>query len=95
MNQVRPITAKGYKQLEEELAKLITVEREKIKTTLQEARALGDLKENAEYHSAKERQALNEGKIAQLQSALVQAKVVDTSSITSEKIVFWGHGSSL
>ena len=49
---------------------------------------MGDLKENAEYHAAKEKQALNEGKIAELQSIMVKSKSVDTSSIISNKIVF-------
>lgn len=82
------MTVSGKLKIETELDHLVKVEREKIKTALQEARELGDLKENAEYHSAKEKQALNEGRIAELQSVLATAKVVDVSSIESDRIVF-------
>ena len=88
MNGQFPITKEGLDRLKQELGRLIRVEREQIKKALQEARALGDLKENAEYHTAKEKQALNEGKIAEFQAVIAQSKVVDTSSINSEKIVF-------
>ena len=88
MNGQSPITKKGFIRIQEELDRLIKVEREQIKKALQEARALGDLKENAEYHSAKEKQALNEGKIAELQGVIATAKVVDTSTVESERIVF-------
>lgn len=83
-----PMTVVGKKQLEEELARLIKVDREEIKTALAEARALGDLKENAEYHAAKEKQSLLEGKIAELQSRLGQAQVIDVQKLKGDKIVF-------
>ena len=88
MTPQSPITKQGLKKIQQDLDHLLKVEREKIKKSLQEARELGDLKENAEYHAAKEKQALNEGKISQLQSLLATSKVVDTSSIISNKIVF-------
>ena len=88
MNRQNPMTKDGFARLQEELDHLIKVERESIKKALQEARALGDLKENAEYHSAKEKQGLNEGKIAELQSVLANANVVEPATIVSEKIVF-------
>lgn len=83
-----PITKAGKDKIEEELNHLIKVEREKLKETIAEARELGDLKENAEYHAAKERQGIIEGRIAQLQGVLARARVVDVSKIKSEKIVF-------
>jgi transcription elongation factor GreA len=83
-----PITLAGKNKLEAELSQLVKVEREEIKIAISEARALGDLKENAEYHSAKEKQAIIEGRIAQLQGILARARVVEVSSIKSSKIVF-------
>lgn len=82
------MTLTGKEEIENELKHLITVEREKLKVALQEARALGDLKENAEYHSAKERQSLIEGKILDLQSKIARARIVDVKKISSEKIIF-------
>ena len=83
-----PSPKKVFPEFRRNWARLIKVEREQIKKALQEARALGDLKENAEYHSAKEKQALNEGRIAELQAVVANSRVVDTASIDSEKIVF-------
>ncbi len=83
-----PITLKGKKLLEDELKNLITVEREQIKQAISEARELGDLKENAEYSAAKERQSIIEGRILDVQSKLARGRVVDTMNIKSEKIVF-------
>ncbi len=83
-----PITLKGKRLLEDELKHLITVEREQIKQAISEARELGDLKENAEYAAAKERQSIIEGRILDVQSKLARGRVVDTMNIKSEKIVF-------
>ena len=83
-----PITANGEKKLQDELNQLIKVDREEIKQKISEARELGDLKENAEYHSAKEKQALLEGRISQLQGILAGSQVIDPTSIKSDKIVF-------
>ena len=83
-----PITANGEKKLKDELNQLIKVDREEIKQKISEARELGDLKENAEYHSAKEKQALLEGRISQLQGILAGSQVIDPTSIKSDKIVF-------
>lgn len=83
-----PITKAGKDKIEDELNHLVKVEREKLKETIAEARELGDLKENAEYHAAKERQGIIEGRIAQLQGVLARARVVDISRIKSDKIVF-------
>ena len=83
-----PITLKGKKKIEEKLEYLIKVEREKLKKTIAEARSLGDLKENAEYHSAKEKQALVEGNIARLQGVLANAQVIDINKIKNDSVVF-------
>jgi len=82
------MTLNGRKLLEEELNQLIRVEREDIKQAIAEARELGDLKENAEYAAAKERQSIIEGRILDLQSKLARARVVDVSTLKSDKIVF-------
>jgi transcription elongation factor GreA len=83
-----PMTVLGKKMLESELGQLIKVEREDIKQAISEARELGDLKENAEYAAAKERQSIIEGKIMDLQSKLARARVIDIHTITLDKIVF-------
>ena len=88
MAQENPITKNGLTQIQKELDHLIKVEREQLKVTIQEARELGDLKENAEYHAAKEKQALVEGRISQLQAIIATARVVDISKLKSDKIVF-------
>jgi len=83
-----PMTAFGKKLLENELDQLIKVDRESVKQAIAEARELGDLKENAEYSAAKERQSHVEGRIQELQSKLSRARVVETGNIKGEKIVF-------
>lgn len=83
-----PITLAGKNKLEAELNQLVKIEREEIKIAISEARELGDLKENAEYHSAKEKQAIIEGRIAQLQGIMARSRVVEVSKIKSTKIVF-------
>ncbi len=83
-----PITLKGKIQIEKELETLIKVDREHIKQKISEARELGDLKENAEYQTAKERQSMIEGRILQLQGILASAKVIDISQVNHDTIVF-------
>lgn len=83
-----PITLAGKIKLEAELTQLVKVEREEIKVAIAEARELGDLKENAEYHAAKEKQGIIEGRIAQLQGIMARSRVVEVSKIKSKKIVF-------
>lgn len=83
-----PLTMFGKKLLEDELKQLITVEREQIKQAISDARELGDLKENAEYSAAKERQSIIEGRILDVQSKLARGRVVDVSNLNTEKIVF-------
>lgn len=86
--QETPITKSGYEAVEKELSQLIKVDREEIKKAISEARELGDLKENAEYHSAKEKQALIEGRISQLQGIIASAKVVDPAQMNGDRVVF-------
>ncbi len=88
MMKESPITQEGLEKIKTELDHLIKVEREGLKTTIAEARELGDLKENAEYHAAKEKQSHVEGRIMQLQSIVGSAQVVDVSKIQSSVIVF-------
>lgn len=83
-----PITLAGKNKLEAELNQLVKVEREELKVAIAEARELGDLKENAEYHAAKEKQGIIEGRIAQLQGILARSRVVEVSKIKSTKVVF-------
>ena len=82
------MTVYGKKILDEELERLIKVDRENIKQAISDARALGDLKENAEYHAAKDRQALVEGRILDIQSKINRARVIDISVLSGEKVVF-------
>jgi transcription elongation factor GreA len=88
MEKNTPITREGYEKLNRELEQLIKVDREEIKKVIAEARELGDLKENAEYHSAKEKQALLEGRIGALQGIMASCQIIDIKSIESDKIVF-------
>ena len=83
-----PITKEGYDKVQDELNHLIKVVREELRITISEARELGDLKENAEYHAAKEKQGHIEGRIAELQGKLAGAKVIDPTQSKSERIVF-------
>lgn len=84
-----PITAKGAEQLREELKRLKTVERPRITAAIAEARAHGDLKENAEYHAAREQQSFTEGRIKDINGKLSHAHVVDITTITySGKVIF-------
>ena len=83
-----PMTPDGHKKLKEELNDLIKVQRPDNVQAIAEARAHGDLSENAEYHAAKERQSFIEGRIQEIQGKLAKAHVVDPSSINQEKIAF-------
>ena len=82
------MTAEGKKNLEKLLKKLIEEERPKVIQAIKEARAHGDLSENADYDAAKEQQALLEGRIAELSEKLATAQVVDLSKLKSDKITF-------
>lgn len=83
-----PITTSGYAALEAELKRRQQVERPRIITAIAEARALGDLSENAEYHAAKEAQSLNEGRILELEGLISRAEVFDTSRMSGTTVKF-------
>ena len=84
-----PITAQGAQRLRAELDELKSVQRPAVINAIAEARAHGDLKENAEYHAAREQQGFIEGRIKQLESELSHAQVIDVSSLNvGDKVVF-------
>ncbi len=83
-----PITREGYDKIVRELKNLKSVERPANIRAIEEARAHGDLSENAEYHAAKERQGFLEGRIRDLEDKISRAQVIDISKICEEKIVF-------
>ncbi|HET9035573.1 MAG TPA: transcription elongation factor GreA [Myxococcaceae bacterium] len=83
-----PITASGLRRLKEELKQLQTVERGKISKEIEVARAHGDLRENAEYHAAKEKQSHIEGRIVSLNDWIARAEVIDVSKLSGDKVVF-------
>ncbi|HYQ71743.1 MAG TPA: transcription elongation factor GreA [Gammaproteobacteria bacterium] len=89
MSKKVPITARGAEKLREELSRLKTVDRPRIIAAIAEARAHGDLKENAEYHAAREQQSFAEGRIKEIESKLSHAHIVDVSTMNaSGKVVF-------
>jgi len=83
-----PMTTNSFNLLEEELKKLKSEDRPNVIKAIAEAREHGDLSENAEYHAAKEQQSFIEGRILELEDKLRRAEVIDTSTISSEKIIF-------
>ncbi|MBI4848415.1 MAG: transcription elongation factor GreA [Nitrospirae bacterium] len=83
-----PMTPGGHQKLKDELDRLIKIERPQNIKAIAEARAHGDLSENAEYHAAKERQSFLEGRIQELQSKIALAEVIDPSKITQSKVAF-------
>ena len=84
-----PLTLKGAERLREELDRLKTVERPRIIEAIAEARAHGDLKENAEYHAAREQQGFVEGRIQEMEATLSYAEVIDVSKLAAgSRIVF-------
>jgi transcription elongation factor GreA len=83
-----PMTADGYKSLEKEVNELKTVERPSIIKMIAEARAHGDLSENAEYHAAKERQAFVEGRVIELEDMIGRAEVIDVSRLSGTTVKF-------
>lgn len=88
MSDREPMTTTGYQKLKEELKDLKTVQRPKVSKEIEEARAHGDLSENAEYHAAKEKQSFIEGRIKEIDSRLALADVIDPTSLGGEKVVF-------
>ena len=85
-----PITVNGLEKLKEELVFLKERKRPEIVEAISEARSHGDLKENAEYHAAKEQQAHNEGRIQQVEDIIARANVIDVTKINNEGKVIFG-----
>jgi len=83
-----PITKEGYAALKKELERLKSVERPSVIRAIEEARAHGDLSENAEYDAAKERQGFVEGRIGELGHKIAKADVIDPKTVSTESVVF-------
>ena len=88
MEEKIPMTTNGYNDLTNELKRLKFEERPRIVAAIEEARAHGDLSENAEYHSAREQQSFNEGRIMELESALAHAQVINVKELSGDKVLF-------
>jgi transcription elongation factor GreA len=84
------MTAQGAQRLRDELHRLKTVERPRITNAIAEARALGDLKENAEYHAAREQQSFTEGRIADIEGKLGSAEIIDVTAVNAQGRVVFG-----
>ncbi|MEO9613391.1 MAG: transcription elongation factor GreA [Nitratireductor sp.] len=87
MNKV-PMTVPGFEALKEELRWRQQEERPRIIEAISEARAHGDLSENAEYHAAKEAQSLNEGRVGELEDMIARAEVIDVSKLSGDTVKF-------
>lgn len=85
-----PMTEEGARRLREELHRLKTVDRPRITNAIAEARALGDLKENAEYHAAREQQSFAEGRIAEIEGKLANAEIIDVTKVNAQGRVVFG-----
>ncbi len=85
-----PMTAEGARRLREELARRKGEDRSRITAAIAEARAHGDLKENAEYHAAREQQSFNEGRISEIESKLSNAEIIDVTKIDAGGKVIFG-----
>jgi transcription elongation factor GreA len=83
-----PMTGEGYNTLDEELRRLKTQERPSVIAAIAEARAHGDLSENAEYHAAKDRQGWIEGRIAEIEDKIARAQVIDVSKLSGDQVKF-------
>src|SRR6201989_1777678 len=83
-----PMTGEGYAALDEELKRLKTGERPSGIAAIAEARAHGDLSENAEYHAAKERQGWIEGRIAEIEDKIARAQIIDVSKLSGSQVKF-------
>ena len=85
-----PITATGLEKIKKELEELKNIKRPNIISAIAEARAHGDLKENAEYHAAKEQQSHNEGRIQQINDIIARANIIDVTKINNDGKVIFG-----
>ncbi|MEM7774459.1 MAG: transcription elongation factor GreA [Pseudomonadota bacterium] len=83
-----PMTVEGFERMEAELQRLKSEERPRIIAAISEARAHGDLSENAEYHAAKEAQGMNEARVAELEDKLSRAEVIDPTSMSGDVVKF-------
>ena len=90
-----PITVKGLENLKSELEDLKNVQRPKVVAAIAEARSHGDLKENAEYHAAKEQQGLIEGRVLKINDLIARANVIDVTKIDNEGKVIFGSTISV
>jgi len=95
MSNKEPITVEGLKKLSEELVFLKEKKRPEIVRSISDARSHGDLKENAEYHAAKEQQSLNEGRIQEVEDTIARANVIDVTKIENIGKVIFGSTVSL
>ncbi|WP_439476034.1 transcription elongation factor GreA [Brevundimonas sp.] len=83
-----PMTAEGYRVLDDQLKQLKSVERPSVISAISEAREHGDLSENAEYHAAKERQGWIEGQIADIEDKISRAQVIDVTRLNGDQVMF-------
>ncbi len=83
-----PMTREGFEELKEELEHLKKVERPKVVEAIEEARAHGDLSENAEYDAAKEKQGFVEGRIEELEGLISHAEIIDPADLSGERVKF-------
>jgi transcription elongation factor GreA len=83
-----PMTAEGYQALDAELKRLKSEERPAIIQAISEARAHGDLSENAEYHAAKERQAFIETRVAEIEDKIARSQIIDVSKLSGKQVKF-------
>ena len=88
MTEKMPMLREGHERLEVELKNLKSVERPAVVQAIEEARAHGDLSENAEYHAAKEKQGQIEGRIMELEGTLSRAQVIDPTELSGDRVVF-------
>ena len=86
-----PMTGQGFLRLQEELTHLKTTERQAVIRAIADARALGDLSENAEYHAAREKQSFIEGRIAELEAKIMHAHVIEISKLSGDTVKFGAH----
>ena len=83
-----PLTMQGAQRLRQELDLLKTVKRPEVITAIAEARAHGDLKENAEYHAARDKQSFTEGRVKELEDKLARAEIIVPSQFTGDRVMF-------
>lgn len=90
MSESYPISIQGYEKLKKELKKLNSIDRPAVVNAISTAREHGDLKENAEYHAAKEEQSHSEGRITEINDIIARANVIDITKMSNEGKVIFG-----